>query len=115
MIKLTQIQCQNYLKNTSSPKNSLSTTKLSLKLPDGEECCICMDRKPNLILPCTHQYCEECFQQWSSQSSSSQTCPLCRIESTSDCGFLLAEKPKYDRVKKQLTESILKLPDEYNQ
>ena len=90
-----------------------------------------MDRQPNLVLPCTHKFCDECFQQWlvsflyiflemivifrSSQTSatSSQTCPLCRIDINSDSGFLLAEKPKYDNVKKMLTESILSLPDDY--
>ncbi|CAF0745944.1 unnamed protein product [Didymodactylos carnosus] len=98
----------------TSPTTSISSTKLSVQLPDANECCICMDRTANLLLPCTHQYCEECFQQWSTQSSSSHTCPLCRIETQADSGFILTEKPKYDNVKKMLTESILSLPDDYN-
>ena len=32
---------------------------------------------------------------------------------TSDSGFLLAETPKYDHLKKTLAESILSLPVDY--
>lgn len=105
----------------------------SFTVPNDNECCICLDRQPNLVLPCTHKFCDECFQQWlvcfcfmrflenfcgifrSAQTSatSSQTCPLCRVDINSDSGFLLAETPKYDNVKKMLTESILSLPDDY--
>ncbi|CAF0789518.1 unnamed protein product [Adineta ricciae] len=100
---------------TKQNSSSFSTAKLSFNLPNDNECCICMDRQPNLVLPCTHKFCDECFQQWSSQvtATSSQTCPLCRVDINSDSGFLLAEKPKYDHVKKTLTESILSLPEDY--
>jgi hypothetical protein len=36
----------------------------SFTVPNDNECCICMDRQPNLVLPCTHKFCDECFQQW---------------------------------------------------
>ncbi len=87
----------------------------SFPIPNDNECCICLDRQSNLVLPCTHKFCDECFHQWSSQTTatSSQTCPLCREDINSDSGFLLAETPKYDNVKKMLTESILSLPVDY--
>uniref|UniRef100_A0A090XED5 RING finger protein 141 n=1 Tax=Ixodes ricinus TaxID=34613 RepID=A0A090XED5_IXORI len=42
---------------------------------DLEECCVCMERKPEVTLPCTHSYCLFCIEQW---SVSNITCPLCR-------------------------------------
>ena len=53
------------------------------------------------------------FRSSQVSATSSQTCPLCRVDITSDSGFLLAETPKYDNVKKMLTESILSLPNDY--
>ena len=29
-----------------------------------EDCCICMERKPEVSLPCTHSYCLACIEQW---------------------------------------------------
>ena len=28
------------------------------------ECCICMERKSSIILPCSHTYCEKCIDSW---------------------------------------------------
>lgn len=67
--------------NTNQNSSSFSTTKLlvnlrqliesflfffyrSFLIPNDNECCICMDRQPNLVLPCTHKFCDECFHQW---------------------------------------------------
>ncbi|CAF1932505.1 unnamed protein product [Rotaria magnacalcarata] len=113
--QISTLQCSDTALYNSSPgdeNSSFTTAKLSFNVPNDNECCICMDRKPNLVLPCTHRFCDECFQQWSSQTTatSSHTCPLCRVDVNSDSGFVLAETPKYDKVKKMLTESILSLP-----
>jgi hypothetical protein len=53
------------------------------------------------------------FRSSQTSATSSQTCPLCRDDINSDSGFLLAETPKYDNVKKMLNESILSLPVDY--
>ena len=29
-----------------------------------EECIICLERKPEVILPCAHAYCTPCIEQW---------------------------------------------------
>ncbi|DAZ95774.1 TPA: hypothetical protein N0F65_010276 [Lagenidium giganteum] len=47
---------------------------------DEMECQICMDKKKQVVLPCTHSFCLYCFQHWTSQS---KTCPTCR--SKLDC------------------------------
>lgn len=28
------------------------------------ECCICLERKQEVILPCTHSYCLPCLEEW---------------------------------------------------
>lgn len=53
------------------------------------------------------------FRSTQTSATSSHTCPLCREDINSDSGFLLAETPGYDNVKKTLTESILSLPVDY--
>lgn len=43
----------------------------------GEECEICLERKPDsIVLPCGHiQYCKECLEVWIRDNG---TCPTCR-------------------------------------
>ena len=42
------------------------------------ECCICLDRAADRVLPgCAHSMCGACFAQWAQERS---TCPLCRSE-----------------------------------
>lgn len=28
------------------------------------ECCICLERKPDISLPCAHTYCVQCIEEW---------------------------------------------------
>ena len=48
-----------------------------------EECCVCLERKPDVILPCAHSYCLPCIEQW---NVNHKTCPVCRetVQSTDD-------------------------------
>lgn len=32
---------------------------------DGStECCICLERQPEILLPCAHSYCTQCIEEW---------------------------------------------------
>ncbi|GFU08987.1 RING finger protein 141 [Trichonephila clavipes] len=80
---------------------------------DAEECIICMERKPEVTLPCAHAYCLFCIEQW---NVSNKTCPVCRaaMENTDD-SWVTPEIPETSEVnaeiKKALTVLTLKLPE----
>lgn len=60
---------------------------------DDDECCICMERKAEVILACGHNFCEICIDNWTSERCHSN-CPLCRerVAGTDDT-WVLTEKP----------------------
>ena len=64
----------------------------SLAEPDPnslDECCICLERKPDVILPCTHSYCLPCIEQWNVDH---KTCPVCRENlSSTDDGWVISK------------------------
>lgn len=31
---------------------------------NNKECCICLERKHEVILPCMHSYCLPCIEEW---------------------------------------------------
>lgn len=66
----------------------------------GEECCICLDRKPEIILPCSHFYCTPCITQW---NLTNKSCPIC-LESLSDTneGWVISEMPEVDEVNEEI-------------
>jgi hypothetical protein len=42
---------------------------------DEGECAICMERKADVALSCSHAFCNACISAWKQRS---QTCPMCR-------------------------------------
>lgn len=45
------------------------------------ECCVCLDRKSQLVLACLHSFCEPCIKDWCARSAHEPAaCPLCRAE-----------------------------------
>lgn len=66
----------------------------------GEECSICLDRKPEIILPCSHFYCTPCITQW---NLTNKSCPIC-MEELSDTseGWVISEMPDAQEVNEEI-------------
>ena len=41
-------------------------------------CCICLDKKCDIITNCNHSFCKKCIQKLISDSHNIQYCPLCK-------------------------------------
>lgn len=92
---------------SSLRRNPISTSMILNQIgmkPDIEECIICMERKPEITLPCTHCYCLLCIEQW---NDSNKTCPVCRatVESTED-SWLIPEIPESSEVNAELQNAL---------
>jgi hypothetical protein len=75
-----------------------------------DECCICLERKPDVILPCTHSYCMACIEQWNVDH---KTCPVCRetLASTDD-GWVISDGPDSLDVAIEIQKSLMDLAHE---
>jgi hypothetical protein len=74
---------------------------------DDFECVICMDNKPDIVLPCGHPFCQKCIEMW---NKSNQTCPLCRQTVTSeDDMWVLAASPSSQDLGTYFSEFLDKL------
>lgn len=75
-----------------------------------EECCVCLERRPDLILPCAHSYCTQCIQQW---NVNHKTCPVCRetLETTED-GWVISDGPDSLDITIEIQKSLMELADD---
>ncbi|XP_015719483.1 RING finger protein 141 isoform X2 [Coturnix japonica] len=74
----TSEEAAESLTSVSSSQASLWMGRI--KQPtDEDECCICMDGRVDLILPCAHSFCQKCIDKWSDRHRS---CPVCRRQVT---------------------------------
>ena len=50
--------------------------------PDGDSCAICLDTFSDgeevRMLPCMHEFCKPCIDQWIQRSGLTAACPLCK-------------------------------------
>lgn len=76
---------------------------------DEVECCICMENKSEIILGCSHKFCESCIDQW---NVTSRTCPICRARVRgSDDTWVLTEKPTANEFQSEVKEYLVGLAD----
>uniref|UniRef100_A0A182RL75 RING finger protein 141 n=1 Tax=Anopheles funestus TaxID=62324 RepID=A0A182RL75_ANOFN len=79
---------------------------------DHNECCICLERKPEVSLPCAHSYCVPCIEQWNIHQ---KTCPICdELLASTDDTWVLSEMPEADEVSEEICATLLKLSNEAN-
>ena len=87
-----------------------ASTFLDEALQEGaslEECCVCLERRPDVILPCAHSYCLPCIEQW---NVNHKTCPVCRetVDSTED-GWVISDGPDSLDIATQIQKSLMEL------
>lgn len=74
-----------------------------------EECCICMENVPKVILPCTHRFCERCVAQW---SDAHKTCPVCRADCEKpEDTWLLTDRPDTSEYESEVREHLVSIAD----
>ena len=71
---------------------------------------MCLERKPDVILPCAHSYCLPCIEQW---NVNHKTCPVCRetVQSTDD-GWVISDGPDSLDIATEIQKSLMELAQE---
>ncbi|CAH1786273.1 unnamed protein product [Owenia fusiformis] len=81
---------------------SMILTEVDCAPTVDSECPICMEHKADVVLSCTHSYCEQCISQWSADH---ENCPICRAKvTTNDESWELTEKPDASEISEMTPE-----------
>ncbi|QQP51842.1 RING finger protein 141 [Caligus rogercresseyi] len=100
------------LQGDNPPKDLFASSILQLEEEESaatslEECCICLERKPEIILPCAHSYCLPCIEKWNVDH---KTCPVCReiLLSTQD-SWVISDVPDSQEIVTEIQKSLMEL------
>ena len=100
-LTLAKFSASTFLQEALGEESSLASV---------EECCICIERRPDLILPCAHSYCMPCIEQW---NVNHKTCPVCRETVTStDEGWVISDGPDSEDIATQIQKSLMEIADD---
>ncbi|KAK6626016.1 hypothetical protein RUM43_006320 [Polyplax serrata] len=101
------------LKDTKMKKFTASmlleeVDNLANRIPDKlEECSICLERKPDVMLSCAHTYCNQCIEQW---NSCHKTCPFCRetLDNIDDT-WVISDIPGSQEIRDDICSALMDL------
>lgn len=76
-----------------------------------DECIICLERKPDVILSCLHSFCTPCIEQWSERNH--KNCPICddKNESTKD-SWVQLEIPDVYEINEEIMNQLQKITND---
>ncbi len=86
----------------------MSSSTQGINNTDEAICCICMESRSNLILSCTHNFCETCIKEW---QITNKSCPICRCHAGDNDGFILADRPDYYILQDEMSKSLFQITE----
>lgn len=88
--------------------NQLDCSDPKFNFETDDDCIICMDRKPEVILSCLHSFCTLCIEQWNENGKKS--CPVCshEMKDTKD-SWVPLEVPDPDEINDEIVQQLQKL------
>jgi hypothetical protein len=106
--------------SSSMTEKDIST----MGLDDSSFCPICVEKRVDISLPCSHFFCEECIKDWLIKS---ETCPLCRlklqynqnneapagVKNSRRWSILINDENTKQELKKDSIDALLKLTKDY--
>ncbi|KAG5679737.1 hypothetical protein PVAND_009281 [Polypedilum vanderplanki] len=75
---------------------------------DLEECIICLDSKPDVILSCLHSYCLSCIEQWN-EANKTKKCPICEEKCQSNNSWIKLDIPEADEINDEIFNQLQKI------
>lgn len=90
------------------PTAILTDPKFNFDSATDDDCIICMERKPEVILSCLHTFCTLCIEQWN--ETGNKSCPVCShdLPDTSD-SWIPLEIPEPDEINDEIVQQLQKL------